>query len=145
MAATIPPGWTNERVWMLRGMWADMIPASHIAATLCLTRSAVIGKLRRLGLFDGRGRNHKRTRPKPKREWEQQVDAAAFDAGIPLEQRKTILEVTDETCRWPIGEGAAMFFCGGQTVEGRPYCEHHCLRAYTKPARAIYVSRRLAA
>lgn len=57
------------------------------------------------------------------------------DSDIPLEQRKTILELNDETCRWPIGEGASMFFCGAEPLDGKPYCGAHCARAYTNHAR----------
>lgn len=57
-----------------------------------------------------------------------------IDDDIPLEQRKTIFELTAKTCRWPVGEGASMFFCGAAPVEGKPYCGSHCARAYTKHA-----------
>ena len=37
---------------------------------------------------------------------------------IPVEQRKTLLQLTEKTCRWPIGDpgSAEFFFCGGETV-----------------------------
>lgn len=54
------------------------------------------------------------------------------DADIPFGQRKTLLELTNNTCRWPIGEvGDGLFFCGAQIEEGCPYCPGHAARAYT--------------
>lgn len=52
------------------------------------------------------------------------------DLAIPIGQRRTLLELTSATCRWPIGEGADMFFCGGQAEPERPYCWAHLCRAY---------------
>ena len=43
--------WTDERVELLKKLWADGLSASQIAAELgCVTRNAVIGKVHRLGL-----------------------------------------------------------------------------------------------
>jgi len=64
-------------------------------------------------------------------------------------RRKTLLELTNDSCRWPHGNPgtARFFFCGaaGADVEaGMPYCPRHARRAYlTKPA-TIVKARRLA-
>lgn len=43
--------WTDERIEMLRKLWADGLSASQIATSLGgVTRNAVIGKIHRLGL-----------------------------------------------------------------------------------------------
>ncbi|HEX9322035.1 MAG TPA: GcrA family cell cycle regulator, partial [Xanthobacteraceae bacterium] len=43
--------WTDERVELLKKLWADGLSASRIAAELGgVTRNAVIGKVHRLGL-----------------------------------------------------------------------------------------------
>lgn len=41
--------------------------------------------------------------------------------------RVTLLQLTKETCRWPIGTpGAPDFcFCGNPPIQGRPYCSGH--------------------
>ena len=46
--------------------------------------------------------------------------------------RKGILELTESSCKWPIGDPreADFHFCGGPRVPGLPYCEGHCKRAY---------------
>ena len=44
-------GWTDERVELLKNLWAEGLSASQIAAELGgITRNAVIGKVHRLGL-----------------------------------------------------------------------------------------------
>src|SRR2546423_15376928 len=49
--------WTDERVELLKKLWADGLSASRIAVELGgITRNAVIGKVHRLGL-SGRGEN----------------------------------------------------------------------------------------
>ena len=43
--------WTDERVELLKKLWADGLSASQIANELgSVTRNAVIGKVHRLGL-----------------------------------------------------------------------------------------------
>lgn len=61
----------------------------------------------------------------------------AFDLAIPSGQRKTLLELTPKTCKWPVGDPSTpdFFFCGGPPAEGLPYCVHHCRRAYGAPPR----------
>ena len=51
---------------------------------------------------------------------------------IPVEQRKTLLELTEKTCRWPIGDpgGGEFYFCGGEAANDLPYCTHHSRIAY---------------
>ncbi len=59
------------------------------------------------------------------------VDGAAFDAAIPLEQRRTLLELTSFTCRWPCGNPASpeFYFCGGPADLAASYCRVHTMRA----------------
>jgi len=51
---------------------------------------------------------------------------------IPLEQRLTLLQLNEHTCKWPIGDPLTpdFYFCGQAHDEGRPYCEFHSRRAY---------------
>jgi GcrA cell cycle regulator len=53
------------------------------------------------------------------------------DADIPLDQRRSLIELTDQTCRWPVGDQRDhdFFFCGAQKLAGSPYCLCHTRRA----------------
>jgi GcrA cell cycle regulator len=59
--------WTDERVELLKKLWADGLSASQIATELGnVTRNAVIGKVHRLGL-SGRAKDSKAAAPAPQR------------------------------------------------------------------------------
>lgn len=51
---------------------------------------------------------------------------------IPVEERLTLLELNEHTCKWPIGDPLTtdFYFCGQHSNEGKPYCEFHSRRAY---------------
>src|SRR5437762_6826798 len=59
--------WTDERVELLKKLWADGLSASQIAAELGgITRNAVIGKVHRLGL-SGRAKSSSSASPRPRK------------------------------------------------------------------------------
>jgi GcrA cell cycle regulator len=148
-------GWTDERVELLKKLWSDGLSASQIAAELGgITRNAVIGKVHRLGL-SGRAKSSSSGASRPRKarsaghmlrvsrpsmrgntalayEHDFEPEPELIDNIIPIGQRRTILELTEETCRWPIGDPGSpdFFFCGGHPVEGLPYCAYHSRVAY---------------
>ena len=145
-------GWTEERVEMLKKLWADGLSASQIAAELGgITRNAVIGKVHRLGL-SGRAKSPSSSSPRPRKARSTGMmrvprssirgnTALAYDympepepelIEIPIEQRKNLLQLTEATCHWPVGDPGSpdFFFCGGEANEGSPYCNYHSRVAY---------------
>ncbi len=148
--------WTDERVETLKKLWGDGLSASQIAAELGgITRNAVIGKVHRLGL-SGRAKSPSSASPRPRKQrsphmlrvsrpamrgntalaqafdYEVEPEPEMIENIVPIGQRRTLLELTEETCRWPIGDpGAAdFFFCGGQAPTAGPYCSYHSRVAY---------------
>lgn len=165
--------WTDERVELLKKLWNDGLSASQIAGELGeVTRNAVIGKVHRLGL-SGRAkaaptapRARKPARPereaRPQRPMSHGNTAlapelddlpeeapapapATQDNVVPMGTRCTIMNLTESTCRWPMGEpGTESFhFCGGKSKAGMPYCAHHARIAY-QPVQDRRRDRRLA-
>lgn len=69
-----------------------------------------------------------RTEPTP-------VEQLDSDMAIPISQRRTLMELTAWTCRWPVGDPRSpdFFYCGGLVVEGCPYCLGHARIAYQPP------------
>ena len=51
---------------------------------------------------------------------------------IPVEDRLSLLELNEHTCKWPIGDPLTpdFYFCGQHSEEGKPYCDFHSRRAY---------------
>lgn len=149
--------WTDDRVEQLKKLWESGLSASQIAAELGnITRNAVIGKVHRLGL-SGRAKSPSSAAPRQRKvrpaqnmmrisrpmsrgntalahvfEVEAEPDPIAFDNVVPMSQRRTLLELTEDTCHWPIGDpsSAEFFFCGGKAVASLPYCAHHSRVAY---------------
>ena len=126
--------WTDERVEQLKKLWSDGLSASQIAAELGgITRNAVIGKVHRLGL-SGRTKAPSTAAPRPRKprathmmrvarpvvrgntalahsfayDYEVEVEQAPVENVVPMGQRRTLLELNEQTCRWPIGDGAAL-------------------------------------
>ncbi len=127
--------WTENSTEALKGLWANGLPASQIASILGggLTRNAIIGKVHRLKLVQ------RRPTPAPmarkRRVTTVPVAKPIPDTMIPIEQRKTLLQLTHRTCRWPVGHPGDddFFFCGAMPVHKQPYCAAHCQRAYRQP------------
>jgi len=65
-------------------------------------------------------------------ETEPEHDPVAYDNVVPMNQRKTLLELSEDTCHWPVGDPGSpeFFFCGGKSLQGLPYCAHHSRVAY---------------
>ena len=147
--------WTDERVEVLKKLWQDGLSASQIAGQLGgVTRNAVIGKVHRLGL-SGRAKSPSNGSPRPRKPrisngmrprpqyrgnaalqldygLDPEYDLDPLANVIPMGPRVSILQLTDATCRWPIGDpGAADFvYCGSQNKVSLPYCPYHARIAY---------------
>jgi GcrA cell cycle regulator len=147
--------WTKERVELLQRLWFEEFSASLIAAELGgISRSAVMGKIHRLGLC-GRGKptstvKHQRKprsvgpqkyrlatigstalRAEPETVPEREAKIFASVA-VPIAKMLTVEALTAHTCKWPIGDSreGGYHFCGNDTLEGVPYCRYHTGVAY---------------
>ena len=150
--------WTEQRIDLLKRLWSEGKTAAAIAANFDgISRSAVLGKIFRLRLgpaaapaqtekaqsiqaLFGRRRKGRPSAPRP--------DVAVATAPAPNTQRgKSLLELNNDSCRWPFGRPGtkAFHYCGatGADLEnGRPYCEQHMRRAYLAPERKPKQQRR---
>jgi GcrA cell cycle regulator len=147
----ITPTWTAERIELLKSRFEAGLTCREIADDIGVSRNAVIGKISRLNLSRPGGlgdrfverkespkarpaRNApssqrqilKTLRPKPA------AEEAPLEAPLCGAHRCSLLELSEEKCRWPISSlGAADFwFCGNKPVKGFPYCAGHARIAY---------------
>ena len=142
--------WDEQKVTSLKELWKAGYTASQIAAKIGnVTRNAVIGKAHRLNLQTRAVSKKSKTKIKTDNK---EVDskkqklggrrgrfkAMLLDKSFPPVNPTKLLDLTDEHCKWPLGEKMepATFFCGRKPVESKnlgkklPYCELHLLYGY---------------
>ena len=133
--------WTEERVAELARLWESGHSASAIGRILGVSKNAVVGKAHRMRLA---------SRPSPIRQERRApvrrrlpILTKPVDKSLPAvpapeveplpEPRPAVTkDPKGAKCLWPIGDprSADFHFCGDPAIEGKPYCEEHCARAY---------------
>lgn len=186
--------WTDERVELLKKLWAEGFSASQIAAQLGgVTRNAVIGKAHRLKLA-GRTKAQPRRAKAPLAAAEQPIcesadkgqsaeSAAGAEPGggsrrgsggagrrrsvssvsvigatalkmefieeqeeeqrprenvvINMARRLTLMQLTEHTCKWPVGDPLSedFYFCGADSGDSGSYCACHAKLAFNSDKR----------
>lgn len=124
--------WTDERIQELARLWDLGYSASHIGKALGVSKNAVVGKAHRLKL-SSRPSPIKRGEAKPQPRKALTTPQPAMEAPPPRPvMRPSRRRSNGPSCLWPIGDpgGADFHFCGEPAVDGKPYCEEHCARAY---------------
>lgn len=161
--------WSEEIVARLTEHWKEGYSCSQIADKLAiefnieLSRSAVIGKLNRMGMKSNvevtRIKNRQAARrtmaktgkkpapvlnPKPTR-----VMSGMFVGGggnlppveplpkedVPPADLVKFDDLTSQSCRWIYGDvkDTNHGYCGKQVVPGQSWCSHHCRRVFQPP------------
>jgi GcrA cell cycle regulator len=146
----ITPTWTAERIELLKSRFEAGLTCREIADDIGVSRNAVIGKLARLNLSRAEGVSERFSEPRESRarapgsppKSQRQIlkalrpklpaEEAPPEPPICGEHRCSLLELSEEKCRWPISDlGAADFwYCGNKPVKGFPYCAGHARVAY---------------
>jgi len=140
----IKMSWTPEKQEKLKKLWKQGYTASQIATMLGdTTRNAVIGKAHRLNLqarakskkpaYKANEENNNVTENKTQKLGRKaKFKALLLDKSFEQENPKKLEELTDDTCRWPIGHPYEenFYFCGRKPMEKFPYCKLHVLYAF---------------
>ena len=136
--------WTSEKVEKLKELWSKGHTASQIAEKLGdTTRNAVIGKAHRLNLEArapskqssiNKSRENKqvsRRSPAPMSR-KARFQSILLDKNFEAENPKSLEELTEDTCKWPIGHPneEKFYFCGRKPEGEFPYCKLHILYAF---------------
>jgi GcrA cell cycle regulator len=136
--------WDEERIALLKRLWAEGITAPAIGQRLGLSRSAVLGKIFRLrqgAAASGKppkAQSAANTLPIARRNRSRTESAPAAPSAPAKVQGKTLMELTNTCCRWPYRRPGThkYFFCGAAGADldgGLPYCASHMKRAYLVP------------
>ena len=136
--------WTTERERKLKELWKKGHTASQIAEMIGdTTRNAVIGKAHRLNLQARASSKKQSVKANVENNNTQEIKtqkmgrkakfkALLIDKNFEQENPKKLEELTDQTCRWPIGHPYEknFYFCGRKPLEKFPYCKLHVLYAF---------------
>ena len=136
--------WSEQETKILKDLWKKGLTASQISARIPgKTRNACIGRAHRLNL-ESRAVS-KKSAPKVQTEnnitpevktqklgRKARFKALLLDKSFESENPKKLEELSDETCRWPIGHPSEknFYFCGREPMEKFPYCKLHVLYAF---------------
>ena len=135
--------WTPERVSKLRKLWGKGNTAGQVASIIGeVSRNAVIGKAYRLNLTAKsipKNNNIKQvsqhrgnaTQPEGKSR-RSKFKSLLLDKNFEPENPKSLEELHDEICRWPIGhpDESNFYFCGRKSMKDFSYCKLHVLYAF---------------
>jgi len=136
-------GWTLEKVSKLKQLWGKGNTASQIASIIGgVTRNAVIGKAYRLNLaakFNQKKNNfnqvsqHQENAPRLERKTRKsKFNSLLLDKSFEPENPKSLEQLHDKICRWPIGHPNEpdFYFCGRKSMKDFSYCKLHVLYAF---------------
>lgn len=147
--------WTDDRIDRLKTLWLEGRTAEQIAADLKngITRSAVLGKVYRMGLSAGRPARPPVRSPKPTRRTPTPAARCGKAPASPAALRRAttpvamparsipdpeaggldLLSLRPCHCRWPYGDPrTGVVFCGRPVARGA-YCAAHAEVGY-RPA-----------
>jgi GcrA cell cycle regulator len=142
--------WTTERIELLKSHFAAGLSCREIANEIGVSRNAVIGKLSRLNLtrdkkIEVRRDGGKKSRPRSVPRLQYRILRKLFGEAPPAEDIQTIhseqhcslLELSEQRCRWPINSPGdeGFCFCGNPPLNGLPYCAGHSRLAYQSGSR----------
>ena len=135
--------WTPNRVSKLKELWGKGDTAGQIASIIGdVTRNAVIGKAYRLNLAAKsipKNNNFKQAShpqengPQPGRKTRRsKFKSLLLDKNFEPENPKSLEDLHDEICRWPIGhpDESNFYFCGRKSMKDFSYCKLHVLYAF---------------
>ena len=148
--------WTEEKVSKLKELWGKGNTASQIAEIIGgISRNAVIGKAHRLNLS---AKIKTRTATsnesfenavidkniKSKKGRRSKFKSLIIEKDFEPENPKTLEELDDNTCKWPIGHPneKSFYFCGRSSLKDFSYCKLHLLYAYQPKGKRDEVSEK---
>ena len=141
-------GWKEEEAALAKELYNKGNSASEISTIIGKSRNAILGRLFRDGVLQKGKYSNRAPRiptkrkqaltPVPKAERKPSLPIAMLDQvafKVPRSRLAngrsggfvTVETLSNNTCRWPIGNPANpdFHFCGHEPEEGKPYCKYH--------------------
>ena len=136
--------WNEQNTKILRKLWSQGLTASQISAQIPgKSRNAIIGRAHRLNLESRAVSKKASAALVAKKENNVEIKqeklgrkarfrALLLDKNFEPENPKKLEELTDSTCRWPIGHPyeKEFYFCGRKPMEKFSYCKLHVLYSF---------------
>jgi GcrA cell cycle regulator len=127
--------WTEDRVELLKKLWMEGLSA-RTTSRVSRPRPRKPRAPSTPGqnqMFRAAGNTALKADQTPKPSYRPEPQPAPIqEVHIPPGERIGVLQLSDKTCRWPIGDpGEQDFhFCGRKPQSGLPYCTYHTSIAY---------------
>lgn len=124
--------WSAKDIERLRKLAKTGKSFKQIGAILGYSRNACAGKAHREGICKAPSD----LTPRPKKFVPKPVTKAIPPTPVPPETKVldmrliTMMQLTRHDCRYPIGEGEDMLFCGLPKQPNRSYCKEHAETCY---------------
>lgn len=138
--------WTAEQISQLTRLWHEGLSTAEIGKRLGISKNAVVGKAHRLRLAARPSpikrvgsRQSQASRPAVQPRPQPAAAPARAPSSAPQPQpAPRVVELSNQTCRWPIGHPGdpGFHFCSERAVQGKPYCVEHSALAYVKKPKA---------
>jgi len=138
-----PHEWGEAATAHLRQRWADGAVTAAICAELGVSKSAVVGKARRLGLAPRPSPIRAAGQPpvvRPRKRPTLARPEAAVPSVVPFPSvpfPPTAEPVARRGCQYPRGNRPYWDWCGAPVVDGGPYCEPCRRRCWIVPPRRV--------
>jgi GcrA cell cycle regulator len=134
---TSPTPWTTDDIATLRALRAVGLSGSAIAERMGRTRSAVIGKMSRLGIPVPATRIQLPRKPREPKMQLPQFIKTIFGPRLPPVPPQplppnpvTLFELEAGMCRYPVNDVGPFLFCGAPQIKDCSYCGEHKRLAY---------------
>jgi hypothetical protein len=144
--------WSDTRIALLTELWLSGVTGGEIGRQMGVSRSACMGKLRRLGLLRQdrprmpivrrAARVLKSSEQVSKRPNKQPLPPpepyrAPPPPPLPPPGSYRLLDLRHNSCRWPEGDGPIYVFCGRPQAPNSSYCSEHHVRSMSGLARGV--------
>ena len=126
--------WDDKAIARLTELVATGISYTLIGWEMHITKNAAIGKARRLKLTKTPSTSTPRPAPKPRALLPKEIPPTPpVPVSIPEMRLVTMMQLTDQHCRYPIDTPTEMLFCGRIPDGQPPYCKAHAKICYMPP------------